>query len=99
MVNACALPSVPLIHALLAEKSMILRYERKNSSRSRAAAGIGKVQGWFSLMVASQSPGVTVVPYGHDLLGQPGSRRGGGLSFIFGVKIPDELRQAINRDN
>jgi hypothetical protein len=69
MVNACALPSVPLIHALLAEKSMILRYERKNSSRSRTAAGIGKGRGWFSLMVASQSPGVTVVPYGHDLLG------------------------------
>lgn len=59
MVNVCALPSVPLIHALLAEKSMILRYERKNSSRSRAAAGISKGQDWFSLTVANQLPDVT----------------------------------------
>ncbi len=38
---------------------MILRYERKNSSRSRAAAGISKGQDWFSLTVANQLPDVT----------------------------------------
>jgi hypothetical protein len=42
---------MPLIHALLAEKPMILRYQRKNGSRSCAAAGIGR-SFWLTVYIA-----------------------------------------------
>lgn len=54
-------------------------------------------------MAAHQLPGVTVVAdAGMIPGGQPEGHRGGGLSFVLGMKIPDDLPQAleaINRDN